>query len=116
MNLLEMTTLSEDECLTQLEKQVHANGYTLKTSSTEDFFYLELSGPKIWTTKHVDPKVAYLSALGWLEIQKTRVGSPLWKPREKEADLQYPSPISSKINVGDLDPNEISSVYNKHRK
>ena len=71
MNLLEASSFTEDECWDLLQIVAAKDGYEVVKSQSEDSISLALSGPQDWTTQHLDPKVAYLSALGWLESQKS---------------------------------------------
>jgi len=77
----------------------------------------EPDSPKPWSGEHLDPKILFLDALGWLAVRGQKVKHPVWS-RKGEVPLYHPTPIpvvSTAPDPADLDPDEVEAVYKTSR-
>lgn len=73
------------------------------------------TGQRVWISSNPDPKLLYLEGLGWLRVRNHKPSHPAWRPREREALLRVPNPVSQDPDPPDLDPAEIEAVYKSRR-
>jgi len=63
-----------------------------------------------WSDFHLDPKLLFLNALGWLQVRDHRTTLPAWEPRDREVSLYRPPVRDVVPDPPDLDPDEVASL------
>jgi hypothetical protein len=75
----------------------------------------DAAGSRRWISSNPDPKFLYLEGLGWLAVRNHKTSHPAWRPRDRDAPLRVPNPISNDPDPPDLDPKEVEAVYKGRR-
>lgn len=116
ISLSEMTTWSAEDALARLKIEVPSD-WTVEVDASDEGVSLVLSnseGEQMWAGGHIEPKILFLDALGWLST-RSHAFSPAWQPRTQEVPLHRPEIQQKMDDPPDLDPEEVEAVYKSTR-
>lgn len=113
----EISTWSNEETLAQIRKSLPP-GWSFSHDISFGWHYATATdgaGVTQWSGEHLDERVLYLDAFGWLSYREYQPRNPIWRPRSGELRVPGGVPSRETVDPGDLDPAEVRAVYGGHR-
>lgn len=113
MSLVSLSSRTIEELLGELPNFLPAGwafDYKRTPGGYLEGFVVDGSGERQWESDQIDEKLLILDALGWLITRQMSSRNPVWVRGDV---LKGPdrSPSTEFEDPGDIDPEEVSSVY-----